>query len=317
MHENTLTPSNSLSVFAWLVVFAGVLVALSLFLVAEGLIRHRRQTFTVAFVAANAALLGEAALTVSFSYCNDKHIEGDKFMGMKFISTRLLQCKYSDKPECFILPPMLILTVMVVTIQLHYTLHIVRFPETYLVNLLCYLQVLGFSGVVLFDSMTVSAKNPREAWHAGGVVVLCLSSWVLHWITWEYIRTNLLQSDSALATVLETLHSSEYVYFVCLVLFLGLFLAQSQLAITVEYAVLFFFLLLSMLNLWIQHQVHCAPFLSTTTQTSDQPVSVTHGVLRYSEWHDPKPACLALVLGLISIGIVIIMYVTSLVSATQ
>lgn len=208
----------------------------------------------IAHVVSNIAFMVSALLVLSSDYCNDQNIGGDLFLGMKFISTKLLQCKYSVKPECYVLPPLLVVIVSVMTMQLQYGLYIMRCPVMYIATLLSYMSILGFGSVVLFDSMTVSSRQKREFWHASGVVVLCTSSWLYHWMTWRSCRSN--PGVRVFMATLESLRLIEYLYFLCLVMFVSLFLAQNQIAIQIEYAVLVLFSILSILNLWIQHQVY-------------------------------------------------------------
>lgn len=267
----------------------------------------------IAHVVSNIAFMVSALLVLSSDYCNDQNIGGDLFLGMKFISTKLLQCKYSVKPECYVLPPLLVVFVSVMTMQLQYGLYIMRCPVMYVVNLMSYMSVFGFSSVVLFDSMTVSSRQKREALHITGVVLLCMSSWLFHWTTWYFGRKS-MQEGIIFRKEMDSLKGLDYIYLLCLVIFVVLFVAQIPAAIQVEYAVLVFFTVLSLLNLWIQQLI----IANTYKNGEIDEINETHTAHHMEEKLDSSDKAsehykkfLAGVFTLCMLGIIIFMYLSS------
>jgi hypothetical protein len=180
--------------------------------VVTAMILNRRQhsnayVLIAAFTAINLALLVGTILVVSFNYCNDQNIIADSSFHMQFISTKLLQCKYSIKPECYCLPPALVVVITCLSVQMIETLRLLHFPVMSLALLFGLMQFCGFAGVVLFDSQTVSTKEPREVWHAVSVVLLCFSSWGLHGMTWMFCKNRLMETSKPMGYALESLQA--------------------------------------------------------------------------------------------------------------
>ena len=106
--------------------------------------------------------------------------------GMDFISTNLLQCKYSDSIGCNLLPSVLLFHVCIITIQIHHTVCLYLLsagsgPRT-VTDILCYVSVVGFSMVITFDSEKVSSRSRSEFQHVLGVLLLTGDLFGLHWI---------------------------------------------------------------------------------------------------------------------------------------
>jgi len=136
---------------------------------------------------------------------------------------------------------------------------------------------------VLFDSQTVSTKEPREVWHAVSVVLLCFSSWGLHGMTWMFCKNRLMETSKPMGYALESLQGIEYFYIVALTLFVGFFLAQIPIAIQMEYAVLLFFLVLNVVNLWLHREIIILAesqkhILNSATQPKDPTESYKHAL---------------------------------------
>jgi hypothetical protein len=192
-------------------------------------------------------LLGNLTLAIfsvmlTFGPCNAGKFESDSSYGLEFISTKLLRCKYSDYVSCYILPPVILINVALVLVQCHHTACIMGHQSSYC-DASCYISVLGFSLVVLFDSQRVSEKARLDIYHVTGVGFLTVAALVLHWLCLDNLHK------------FNTYAYIEYVYACCLVLFISLFAMNVPAAIQIEYIILCVFFLLNSINLTLQFGV--------------------------------------------------------------
>lgn len=178
--------------------------------------------------------------------CDDHTISSDSSLGMEFISTKILHAKYSTELPCVAIPTLLLMNVTVMIIQHHVTLTVLRKFDNYLSDIFCYMSVLGWVVVVLFDSQRVSEHPSQGHIHIVGVAMLTVGDAMLHAFT---ILASQMNSKGPST---EQFYSViELVYLVCLITFMILFAIHSPGAIQVEYAVLVLFFILSCMNLTV------------------------------------------------------------------
>lgn len=191
------------------------------------------------FIICNSTFFLLTCLLVS-GECDMKNFESVKSMRMEYISTKIIQCKYSQYIACYLIPPSLLVNIALIIIQIHHTVELLG-SGGMLSDTLCYVAVVGFSVVLLFDSQRVSARHGGEAIHASGVVLLAMSAFILHWIC---VKASMSKS--------LTYEYIEVAYGLLLAPFMIFFVTNINIAIQAEYAVLFLFFLLSCVNLTVQ-----------------------------------------------------------------
>lgn len=218
-------------------------------IVGHGLIAIDQWKFNV-FLLAHATLMGIALPLLIRDDCNDHTIDSVESLGLQFISTKILDAKFSEDMSCVILPSLLIVNVTVLLIQHHVTITVIGECDHILSDMFCYIGVLGFAVVVLFDSQQVSTvRSHQEHVHVIGVVLLTVADGMLHALTILSCKLNTgMTTPGQLYVGLET------VYIVTLVVFAILFTSHVPGAVQVEYAILVLFYVLSLLNLLILYR---------------------------------------------------------------
>lgn len=196
------------------------------------------------FLLGNVTLVTLSILLI-FGPCNAGKFDSENSLGLEYISTKLLRCKYSDYAACYILPPTILVNVALIIVQIHHTACLLGHHSSYC-DVFCYLSVLGFCAVILFDSQRVSVRIHQEYCHVLGVVLLTVSALVLHWLCLDTLKNY------------ETYTYIEYIYAICLIAFIVLFAMNVPAAIQIEYLILVVFYILSIINLTIQFRAPCA-----------------------------------------------------------
>lgn len=177
--------------------------------------------------------------------CHNDTIVAESSMGMQFISTKILHAKYSTDAICVVIPALLLIVVTVMIIQHHFTLTVLRQCDHFLSDIFCYIAVLGWMVVVLFDSQPMSGHPHQGHIHITGVVLLTIGDAMLHAFT-------IVSSQQNSTDEIEHFYSiSELVYLLFLIAFMFLFTIHHPGAIPVEYGVLVCFFILSGINLFI------------------------------------------------------------------
>lgn len=201
-------------------------------------------------------------------YGGHSRILSEQHLGMQYISTRFIHCKYSLHATCYILPPVLSVLVSASLLQVHYTWCLTRsLPDgsrhvdsflkyVALGDLLCYAAVLGFLAVMLFDSHAVSGHKYASRVHVSGVVILTVCVLLMHIQCWlsltAFCSTNKVQNA---VQDLKAYEFMEVVYGIFLVVFVILFVVQAPFAIQFEYCVMACFMILSVANLLTQFRI--------------------------------------------------------------
>lgn len=197
------------------------------------------------FFVPHISFLVLSGITLIGNHCDSGTISSENVHGLRFISTKLLQSKYSQLQECYVLPPLITANVCVLLAQTHLTVSKLIGPNI-VNNLACYYAALGMVAVILFDSQTVSARQPRSHMHVSGVVLLTIGTFALHASTFAARLS--INSD---VLNLCTYKVCEIMYGAILMVFIIMFLLNEDAAVPLEYGVLFLFWLLSVVNLYI------------------------------------------------------------------
>ena len=206
------------------------------------------------FIALHATFAVFGALLTGDSQCDEKVIHNyDEHYNMQFISTKMLQAKYSRRLECNLLPPLVNMNTAALIVQVHVTLCVLArgAPDGYMHghmhDVLCYLAVLGFSAVMVFDSQNVTGRADRTHVHLMGVALVVVSMGVMHGL-------------ALVGAYMIHLFSRVYLgfvglYAVSMLVFMILFVAEQPFAVQSEYAVLVLFFTLSACNLFMLARV--------------------------------------------------------------
>lgn len=196
------------------------------------------------FVIPHITFVVLSILALTTNHCDNEQIKTENVHGMRFISSKLLQAKYSPLPECYILPPMITANVCVLLVQTHLSVTMYTIDRT-VNDVACYAAAIGMVSVILFDSQTVSGKDPRTHMHLIGVVFLTLGILTLHvsvLVAHHTARYDQLEAPSVYGCI-------EVLYVSAMIAFFATFLLEMDAAVPLEYMVLGCFELLSILNL--------------------------------------------------------------------
>jgi hypothetical protein len=189
---------------------------------------------------------------------------------MHFISCDLQRCKYSEHLECIALPILALICHALIVTSTYDTLQTWGGNASSFGALLSYLAILGFSGVILFDSQGISSLERN--WHFIGVSVLTLSVWLLHAKCLLELSKLISQIDTEDRLKHVTDHTVsarglgtntrrnytvvEAVYILALTSFGVAFVYGIPMAIQLEYSVLFCVLALAIINAITFHMTY-------------------------------------------------------------
>lgn len=221
------------------------------------------QTLVRLFTCAHVTFVLLAIPLLTTETCNDHSISSESSLGLQYISTRLLYAKFSDRLYCVLLPVMLMINVTVLVIQHHFTIVVLRECDYLLIDVLCYIAVLGWIVVLLFDSQPVSGHLHQGHIHIVGVAMIALGDAMLHaFVIMSIHIERLVQPRNGYVAL-------QVAYTMCLTVFMILFAMHEPGAIQIEYAVLFMFLLLSCTNLYVLHYYVENPFSCAVSDIPD------------------------------------------------
>jgi len=208
----------------------------------------------VAFTILNVTFGGLMLIMVLNDVCDEHRFESIESLKIQFISTRLLHSKYSDNIFCSIIPPAITVNVLFIVIQLHHTIYLLYTYHQTLYSLcdaLAWVAVLGWIAVMLFDSQTISDREPRQHVHALGVVLLTIGLLALHYIS-IFGSTRVTRISSSFPHLHRIYKIVEVVYLIVSIVFFVLFLTGMLAAIVLEYFVFLIVVVLGLLNLTLQ-----------------------------------------------------------------
>jgi hypothetical protein len=252
------------------------------------------------FIALHATFMVFATLLTADSQCDEKQIHNyDEHYEMQFISTKMLQAKYSRRLECNLLPPLVNMNTAVLIVQVHVTLSVLardapeRYMQDHMYDLLCYLGVLGFSAVMVFDSQNVTGLENRTHVHLMGVALVVVAVCVMHGLALigGYIIALSLLSYVYVGFVV--------LYSVAMLVFMILFVLEEPFAVQSEYAVLLLFFTLSACNLLTLARVVELQRAATAPAVELQPAARSHGGRNILDFVG-SVGMLAFVMGLVS-----------------
>lgn len=208
-------------------------------------------------------------VNLSSRTCTDDSIICKSNYNMHFISCDLQQCKYSSNMECIWLPLLAMICHALVVCSTYDTLQLWSDKSCVVSALLTYSAIVGFAGVVLFDSQGPNT-NERQ-WHFLCVCALTLSVWLLHAQCLLQLSKVITCTDRPLQTdnakiqqrpdqlSMQTRRNYtlvEVVYILALTSFGLAFAYGIPMAIQLEYSVLFCVLGLAIINAITFHTTH-------------------------------------------------------------
>lgn len=240
------------AVFVWCVVFS---FALLILLLCVFMAHIDLKGIAISFLFMNVSFICLMLAMVFNSVCDEKKFDSTDSLNIQFISTRMLQCKYSPNISCLVLPPAIAVNVTILIIQLHHTTCLLGTHNRTMCDAFAYIAVLGWVAIMLFDSQRVSDRESREHVHALGVVLLSIGLFALHYISIFSSSKNRQMAGAANGSF-SHIHSAykavEALYLVLSCVFFFLFLTGLVQAIIIEYFVFVVVVVLSFLNLAIQ-----------------------------------------------------------------
>lgn len=204
-------------------------------------------------------------LSLLTQQCKQVQIQCESNYNMHFISCDLQQCKYSEKLECQLLPILALICHAFVISSTYDTLQEWRQKPSILAGVLSYVAVLGFAGVIMFDSQGI--KTMERNWHFLCVCAVTLAVWLLHaCCVLELSKVITSSKSTVLQSPLQNVACDmtvrtrrnytlvESVYLFALACFALAFVCKIPMAIQFEYSVLFCVLALAIINA-ISHHV--------------------------------------------------------------
>lgn len=231
-----------------------------------------------------AAILS-IVVDLSSRQCTQTPIKCKTSYNMHFISCDLQRCKYSDHIECILLPILALLCHMFVVSSTYDTFQTWSRCSSTVDGILAYVAVLGFAGVILFDSQ--GPDDMERNWHFICVCGLTLSVWLLHArcllklshvIDW--IDTVELESSSEkiyTGVGIQTRRNYtlvECIYILALAAFGVAFVYGIPMAIQLEYSVLLCVLALAIINAITFHMTY--KYLFGVCDSTSRHNTITH-----------------------------------------